>query len=221
MRNQSLHLCFDYRTPIIPISWIPVQIPWCEDWIFLTKTKIQSPHHHICAGIHNIGISRMLQLLRRCKDHIGSHPPSVHWCRVSPNFRTMFPWAGTSPCTSVLKLYFILYPFQWSRWGFGGVRTGSFFVKTKIQSLHHHICTGIIETGIKLNIFLIKRCKDHIGGHPPSVSMYRVNPYFENDVLRAPNQSLHLRIDDRTPLVFISGLPVSIWRCEDWIFITN
>ena len=58
-QNQSLHLHIDYRTRMIPISVIPVQIWRCEDWIFLVKTEIQSPHHHICTGIHNMRISRV------------------------------------------------------------------------------------------------------------------------------------------------------------------
>ena len=179
----SLHLRIDRSIWSIPIPWILVQIRWCEGWTFLVKTEIQSPHHGIYTGIHNMNINQILQSLWRCKDHIRGHPPSVCMCRVNPYFRTIVPLPETSFCTSALKVYVIWYLFQRFRRRSGGARTGPFFVKTKIQSPHHHICTGIIEVGIKWNLFLIRRCKDYIGGHLPSVYMLRVNPYFRNDVL--------------------------------------
>ena len=37
-----------------------------------------------------------------------------------------------------------------------------FMVKVKIQSLHHQICTGIIDMGINQILYLIQRCKDCI-----------------------------------------------------------
>ena len=51
--------------------------------------------------------------------------------------------------------------------------------------------------------------------------MFRVNPYFRNDVSITTNQLFHLQIDGRISLMLILGLPVSIWRCEGWIFIAN
>ena len=36
---QFLHLCIDDRTLFIPISILPVQIWWCEDWIFGAQVK--------------------------------------------------------------------------------------------------------------------------------------------------------------------------------------
>src|SRR5258706_3178038 len=65
----------------------------------------------------------------------------------------------------------------------------------------------------------MQRCKDHIGGHPPSVSMYRVSPYFRIVLLITQNQSLHLHIDDRIRLIPISMVQVQFWRGEDWIFV--
>src|SRR5258706_5075492 len=93
-----------------------------------------------------------------------------------------------------------------------------FFVKTKIQLLHHRICTSTIGMGIKWIVFLMWRCKDYIGSPPPSVSMYRVNPYLRTMLLITQNQFLHLRIDYRIRLIPISMRPVHFWRCEDWIF---
>ena len=131
MRNQSLHLRFDYRTPIIPISWIPVQIWWCEDWIFLTKAKIQSPHHHIHTGIHDMGIKRNIFLIRRCKDYMGSHPSPVYMGREIPDFRTMASSRKTSPCTSALIIGPQQYPYHGFRCRFRGAKTGSFSQKQK------------------------------------------------------------------------------------------
>jgi len=64
--------------------------------------------------------------MRRCKDHIGSRPPSVLICRVSPYFRTMSLWTRTGPCTSVLIMGLDWYPYQCFWCQFGGARTESF-----------------------------------------------------------------------------------------------
>ena len=99
------------------------------------------------------------------------------------------------------------------------VRGLDLLVKTEIWSLHHQICTSAIGMGVKWIALSIRRCKDHIGGHPPSVSMYRVNPYFRIVLLITQNQSLHLHIDDRIRLIPISMEPVQFWQCEDWNFV--
>jgi len=70
------------------------------------------------------------------------------------------------------------YPYQWGQCSFGSAMTGSLMMRTKVQSLHHQICTSAIGAGIKWIVFLIWRCKDYIGSPLPSVSKYRVSPYF-------------------------------------------
>ena len=62
-------------------------------------------------------------LIRRCKDYIRSHPPSVHMCRVTPISQMMFLWPETSPCTSGLMIGLDWYPYQWFRCRSGGART--------------------------------------------------------------------------------------------------
>ena len=93
------------------------------------------------------------------------------------HFRTRLLWLQTNPHTSVLMSGFYWYQHQWSQCGFGSAKTGS-LVKKRIWSLHHQICTSVIDMGIKWVLFLIWRCKDYYGSHPLSVSIYRVNPYF-------------------------------------------
>ena len=44
---------------------------------------------------------------------------------------------------------------------------------------------------------------------------------FQNKVIMAHNQSLHLRIGNRIQMIPISMRLVQIWRCEDWIFVAN
>ena len=55
----------------------------------LVKLKIWSLHHQICTSAIGMGIKWIKLTIWRCKDHIGSQPPSVLMCRVNPYFRTM------------------------------------------------------------------------------------------------------------------------------------
>src|SRR5258706_7795496 len=42
---------------------------------------------------------------------------------------------------------------------------------------------------------------------------------FQNNIIMASNQSLHLQMDDRFLLIFILMKPMQFWWCEDWIFV--
>ena len=97
----------------------------------------------------------------------------------------MFVQPGASPCTSVLRVDFIWYPPQWFWCSSGATitRTGSLFRESKNAvtaplHLHQNHCNGY-----QMNLFVIRRCKDYTGGHPLSVYMFKVNPYFRNNVL--------------------------------------
>src|SRR5258706_38039 len=41
---------------------------------------------------------------------------------------------------------------------------------------------------------------------------------FQNNIIMASNQSLHLQMDDKFLLIFILMKPMQFWWCEDWIF---
>ena len=167
---QSLHLHIDDSIKLISISTLPVQIWRCEDWIFVVKTKIQSLHHQICTCIIDMDINQSEQLIQRCKDCIRGLLLSVQVCRASEGQPVFYNRVSMSQNQS-LHLYFdnriwliliLILPVQiW--W----CKDWIFMVKSKIQSLHHQICTGIIDMGTNWIPYLIWRCKNCMQGHWP------------------------------------------------------
>jgi len=190
-----------------------------------SSTKIQSSHHQNCIGFINININRNLSSFWRCKD----------WFEAI----IILFWNGECPCEALLiyakgrglqilsshlciSNVMWLIPISWKSaciWQSSDQISIFLLKKTKIWSLYHQICTGTTGMGTKWIIFLIRRYKDHIGGHPPSVSIYSLSPYFRTVFIMTQNQSLHLCIDDRILWIPISMKPVQLWWCEDWIFV--
>ena len=124
--------------------------------------KIESLHRQICTRSIDMGINRVPSSIRRCKDRLWAMA-TLFWNRGS--CYTLVQNVGDcwySPCTFILLIQFIWYPFQWYRCRSGGAVTGFLFPCIKIQSSHLQNCTGLIDISIIRVLLSFWRCKDWI-----------------------------------------------------------